>query len=97
MICSTKRNKNKLTIKIDGILDSSTVPELEKQINLKGLSELVFVLDDLESISSSGIRVLLYCQQIMNSQGSMKIYHPCDFVYEIFELTGLDKVFDIER
>ena len=97
MVCNAQRDESKLTITLKGILDTSSVPDLEKKIDLTDIKELDFILDELQSISSSGIRILLYCQQVMNGQGNMKIFHPTELVYEVFELTGLDEIFNIEK
>ena len=95
-------NKNlegkKLTVELEGRLDTTTSPELEKSLNesLDGVTELVMDLNGLEYISSAGLRVLLSAQKIMNKQGSMKVIHVNETVMEILEVTGFVDILTIE-
>lgn len=88
----------RLTIALDGRLDTTTSPELTKELesSLDGVKELVFDLAKLEYISSSGLRVLLSAQKKMNSQGAMKVKNASEMVNEVFEITGFDEILTIE-
>ena len=88
----------RLTIALDGRLDTTTSPELTKELesSLDGVNELVFDLAKLEYISSSGLRVLLSAQKKMNSQGAMKVKNASEMVNEVFEITGFDEILTIE-
>ena len=79
-----------LTVFLEGRLDTTTSPELEKMLkeNLDGMTELILDFEKLEYISSAGLRVLLSAQKTMNRQGKMKLIHVQDAVREIFEVTG---------
>ena len=65
----------KLTIALEGRLDTTTSPQLEGDLrsSVNGITELVFDLEKLDYISSAGLRVLLAAQKVMNRQGEMKI------------------------
>ena len=65
------RNDNKLTLALEGRLDSTTAPQLEAEIRggLDGVTELVLACGKLEYLSSAGLRVILAAQKIMNKQG----------------------------
>ncbi len=95
-------NKNlegkKLTVELEGRLDTTTSPELEKSLNesLDGVTELVMDLNGLEYISSAGLRVLLSAQKLMMKQGSMKVIHVNETVMEILEVTGFVDILTIE-
>ena len=95
-------NKNlegsKLEIAVDGRLDTTTSPMLEKEIkdSLDGITELIFDFDRLEYISSAGLRVILTAQKIMNKQGKMKIKNVCEEIMEVFEITGFSDILSIE-
>ena len=80
-----------------GRLDTTTAPELEKELkaSLDGVSELTLEFAGLEYISSAGLRVLLAAQKIMNSQGEMKLVHVGETVMEIFEVTGFSDILNI--
>ena len=94
-------NKNleadKLTLAIEGRLDTSTAPELEDALaDLTGIKELVLDFADLEYVSSAGLRVLLSSQKTMNSQGSLLIKNVNDTIMEVFEITGFADILTIE-
>ena len=88
----------KLTIKLEGRLDTTTAPDLQSEIDssLEGVNELVLDLEKLEYISSAGLRVLLSAQKKMNAQGSMTLINVGDAVKEIFEITGFIDILTIE-
>lgn len=89
---------NKLTVAVEGRLDTTTAPELENSLkeSLDGVTELVIDLTDLEYISSAGLRVLLASQKIMMKQGKMIVTNPNDVINEIFEVTGFRDILTIE-
>ena len=85
MDISTKKDGNSLVISVSGRVDTVTAPELEKRIteNIDGVSELMLDLKDMTYTSSSGLRVILRAQKLMNKQGSMKVTNVRDEVMEI--------------
>lgn len=95
-------NKNlegsKLTVALEGRLDTSTAPELEAALEtaLEGVTELVFDFAGLEYISSAGLRVLLATQKRMNAQGTMVIKGVNDTIAEVFDITGFADILTIE-
>jgi len=93
------RKGNKLTIKLDGRLDTNTAPELEKELKeaLPGVGDLVFDFSDLKYISSAGLRLILSTQKTMNQQGTLVIKNVNDMVMEIFETTGFSDVLTIKE
>jgi len=93
------RKGNKLTIKLDGRLDTNTAPELEKELKeaLPGVGDLVFDFSDLKYISSAGLRLILSTQKTMNQQGTLVIENVNDMVMEIFETTGFSDVLTIKE
>lgn len=98
MIINKRNDGSKLTIYIEGILDTSTSPELSKELeaSLNGVTELVFDLTLLEYISSSGLRVLLSAQKAMNGKGKMVVKNVSELVMEVFEITGFVDILTIE-
>lgn len=92
-----KQDGDKLTIALEGRLDTTTAPQLEEEVNKMGdVKELIFDFTKLEYISSAGLRVLLASQKIMNKQGSMKVTNANEEVKEIFEVTGFIDVLTVE-
>ena len=90
MTINKEVNGSKLNIALVGRLDTTTSPELEKELktSLDGIQELVLDFAQLEYISSAGLRVLLATQKIMNKQGSMTVCNVNETVMEVFEVTG---------
>ena len=88
---------NKLTIMLEGRLDSFTAPELDAVINesLNGIDELVMDLENLEYISSAGLRVVLKAQKMMRA-GKMTVIHVNELIMEVFEITGFADILTIE-
>ena len=60
MTMTKKLDGNKLTVAVEGRLDTLTAPDLEAQLlpALKGIESLVIDLVDLNYISSAGIPAL---------------------------------------
>ena len=95
---NTEKNGNELTFKLSGRLDTVTAPELEAPVrnDLADVANLVFDLNELEYISSAGLRVLLLAQKTMNKQGKMIVKNVSEEINEIFEVTGFSDILTIE-
>ena len=92
-----KLNGNTLVFALDGRLDTTNAPELERGINdLSGVRDLVIDMKNLEYISSAGLRVILKAQKTMNTQGSMKLKNVGESIMEVFEITGFSDFLTIE-
>ena len=83
---------------LDGRLDTVTAPNFEQELkeSLDGVTELTLDFENLEYISSAGLRVLLAAQKTMANQGGMKVIHVSDMIMEIFEVTGFSEFLTIE-
>ena len=94
-----KENEKELYIKVSGRLDTTTAPELEESIreNLEGTEALVLDFENLDYISSAGLRVLLSAQKVMNKQGEMTVKHVSESIREIFDITGFSDILTIEE
>ena len=91
-------NDTELILALEGRLDTTASPELEKLLkeSLDGITLLVFDLEKLDYISSAGLRVLLAAQKAMNRQGTMKVIHVGEIIMDIFEITGFSEILTIE-
>ncbi|MBO6150493.1 MAG: STAS domain-containing protein [Clostridium sp.] len=98
MTITKNQDGSKLTVKLEGRLDTMTAPELEKSLadSLNGITDLTFDMEGLEYISSAGLRVLLATQKTMNKQGEMKVTKVQEMVMEVFEVTGFNDILTIE-
>jgi anti-sigma B factor antagonist len=90
------KNGDNLTIKLEGRLDTTTAPELDKFLteNLMNVNELVIDCENLVYVSSAGLRVLLVAHKKM--KGSMKLTNVQELVMEVFEITGFADILVIE-
>jgi len=89
---------NKLTIALEGRLDTMTAPELDQELkgSLEGIQELVVDMAQLEYVSSAGLRVLLSAQKVMNKQGEMVVKNVSEQIMEVFEVTGFTDILNIQ-
>ena len=98
MTIQKKKEGKKLTVSIEGRLDTNTTPQAEKELmeSIENVKELILDFKSLDYISSAGLRLLLMLQKKMSVQGSMKIINANDLVKEIFEVTGFSDILTIE-
>lgn len=86
-----------LTIAIEGRIDTTTAPELEKEIDaIADITELVLDFAGVDYISSAGLRVILKAQKLMNQLGKMKLVNVKDDVMDVFDITGFLDILTIE-
>ena len=83
-------------LKINGRLDTTTAPVLDKTISedISESTNLILDLKELEYISSAGLRVLLSAQKRMQRSGSMKLSNVCEEVMDVFEMTGFADILE---
>ena len=98
MKITENKNGQQLNVSLEGRLDTTSAPELEKALSgsLDGVAELVIDMSALDYLSSAGLRVLLSAQKKMNKKGSMAIRHVNDTIMEIFDVTGFTDILTIE-
>ena len=98
MTITKQAEGKKLTLALEGRLDTTTAPELEAELNasLDGITDLVLDMKDLVYLSSAGLRVILGAQKRMNKQGHMTVKNVCADIMEVFEITGFVDILDIQ-
>ena len=98
MTMEIKKNADAAVIAIDGRIDTTTAPALEKAIqeDIGDAKNLVLDMKAVQYISSAGLRVLLGAQKKMQKTGSMKVVNVCEAVMEVFEMTGFADILVIE-
>lgn len=99
MTITEERNNDVVTFIIEGRLDTTTAPTLEKTINetVDEIKELILDMNQLTYISSAGLRVLLSAQKKMSKIGTMKLIGVCEEVMDVFEMTGFVDILNIEN
>lgn len=97
MNLETRELKHVNVVKVTGRVDSATAPELEK--NLKGLldaerSRIVLDLQDVEYMSSAGLRVLVAMHKATKQNGGgLCLAQTSERAKEVLDLAGLTPVF----
>jgi len=83
-------------VEFTGNLDTNTAPEAESQINGlldSGASKILVNFEDLNYISSAGLRVLLAtAKKMLASGGSLKICSLNSTVQEVFDISGFSTI-----
>ena len=99
MTINKTKEDSKLTVQVEGRIDTTTAPQLESEIKdeISGITDLVIDLKEVAYVSSAGLRVLLSAQKVMNRQGNMVIKNVNEEVMEIFEVTGFIDILNIEE
>ena len=98
MTISKQQTGSALTLALEGRLDTTTSPELEKELkaSLDGADSLVLDFSKLDYISSAGLRVLLSAHKQMSAKGGMKVTNVNEIVREVFDVTGFADILTIE-
>lgn len=86
-------------LEIEGEVDVYTAPQLKQdiaQIAESGVKHLIINLSKVEYLDSTGLGVLIGgLKRMRENQGDLVLVGPGMRILRIFEITGLDKIFDI--
>ena len=93
-----KNDAKTVSVDVEGRLDTTTAPLLEKELkeNIGDCEELVLNFEKTEYVSSAGLRIILAAQKIMSKQGKMIVKNVNETVMEVFEITGFTDILTIE-
>jgi anti-sigma B factor antagonist len=94
------KNETEVMIALDGRLDTTSAPELEKCLaeEWNGVGNLVFDFMKLRYVSSAGLRTLLSTQKKINKQGgTMVVRHVNAAVMDVFDATGFTDILTVEK
>ena len=102
MLNTTIKNENgDILVILEGKLDTLTAPEFEKELKpiLTDAKSLTIDVEKVGYISSAGLRTILAAEQYMedNDLPDVKIINLNEVVADIFEVTGFDKMVDVEK
>lgn len=86
-------------LKLIGRLDSNTSLNLEKELTgiiEQGETNILINFEELNYISSSGLRVFLVAAKLLDAKGE-KLKFCCmkDFIKEVFDIAGFSAIFEI--
>jgi anti-sigma B factor antagonist len=86
-------------ITIKGRLDGSSAPEAEETVNEvleRGIERLLFNLDDLDYLSSAGLRIILgAAKEMRRREGKFVLCSLNSYVKEVFEVSGFGAIIPI--
>ncbi len=88
-----------LVFELKGEVDLYSAPTLKQAVYDaidNGRTKLVLDLDALEFMDSTGLGILVASLKRLSTEGGqLKLVCTRDSILKLFEITGLDKVFDI--
>jgi anti-sigma B factor antagonist len=88
------------TLAVAGKLNAVTADEFDAAVNLVigKTKNLVLDFEKVSYLSSAGLRVLVSAQKKLKAAvGTLTLCNVCVEVMEVFEVTGLDDIFDIRQ
>lgn len=89
---------DKLTIALTGHIDSANAPQMETEINelcaQNPHKELVLDMEDLEYISSAGLRVIL---RLRKAEKEFCLINVSTAVYEVLDMTGFAEMIPVQK
>ncbi len=95
---NSKLENGVLTIYLVGRIDTNNASEAQAEINeitqANEYSALVLDMDELNYLSSAGLRVIL---KLKKENADMKLVEVIPEVYEVFDTTGFTEMMDIEK
>ena len=98
-ITETKHDQYSI-FKLNGRLDSNTAMGFEQKLFEcieNGTQRLILDFQDLDYISSAGLRVILKAtKNLKSSEGKLVLCAMQDYVKEVFEISGFDSFLPIE-
>ena len=81
------------TIELSGRLDATNAPGLMnelKQLIGKPVKDIVFMAENLEYISSAGLRAIVFAKQKIGEDTKVYLIKPQDTVLDVVKMSGLD-------
>ena len=98
MTITKTQEGTKLTVAIEGELNTNTAPNLEKEFEtcLDGITSLVIDAQNMEYISSAGLRALFGAAEVMQENGDMCVINSSEEVRNVFEVTGFVDIIDVK-
>ncbi len=92
-------NETTCILEIEGEVDVYTSPQLKHDIGKfaeGGVKHVIINLSKVEYLDSTGLGVLIGgLKRLRESEGNLVLVGPGMRILRIFEITGLDKIFDI--
>ena len=95
MIISKEENDNEIVIRVKGRLDTNTCGDLDNEMkSVDNTKNIVFDFQELEYISSAGLRSILNTKKVNEST---KVINCNSEVYDTFSMTGFTEIIDVSK
>ena len=95
---NVNKENDVLTVSLSGHIDSNNAPqveaEIEEALTNNPSTRLVIDAEELQYISSAGLRVIL---RLKKRFADLKVINVSSEVYEIFDITGFTEMMDIQK
>lgn len=81
------------SVTLSGRLDAASAPLLQeefKKLNGSPVSNLVFFANNLEYISSAGLRVIIFAKQKIGGEAKVYLIGGSDSIKSVIKMSGLD-------
>ncbi len=92
------RNDKKIVLKLAGRLDANTATEVVDSVQNERFDHMEIRMEELEYISSAGLRALLVCKKTADAcGGTLVVKNPQPAVMDIMALSGFKKMLDIRE
>jgi anti-anti-sigma factor len=98
MTISKKQEDGRITLFIEGRLDTNTSPELQKALipSFDEAKEVIVDFTDLTNLYTDGLRVLLIAQKEAEKKGStMKVANVSKSVMQVLVMTNFTNILTI--
>lgn len=98
MKTNIKEIDGKYVVTLEGRLDTAAADQTDKELSVLNEQpgrDIIFDCEDLEYISSSGLRILLNVRKHA-TDNQVTIRNLNDDVLHIFQMTGFNNLFNIE-
>jgi anti-sigma B factor antagonist len=95
----TEINGSELKVLPTGSINTQTAPDFENSIttNYSGIDNIIIDLQNVDYVSSAGLRVLLRTQNHADdNNGTLTIKNANDSIKEVFDQTGFSSILDIQ-
>ena len=99
MEISKKKEEGMLIVCVNGRLDAVSFPDFDKEIGQlmdEGETSIIFDLNELNYISSAGLRsFLMVAKKLKAKSGKIALTSLQDIVKQVFEVSGFNQILPI--
>ena len=96
---SVKLEDKTVVINLEGRLDTTNAPLLSEEVGKligQPISRIVFMMKNLEYISSAGLRVIVFAKQKLGVDTKVFVIAPQPDVLDVIKMTGFDSFLTIQ-